>query len=210
LSAIESLAAERPAVTRDAFSAVFRAFSEKVDSGFSEENAANQNARATSGMDPNSMRDARRSCRSLNAAAGEECAHQCAAPPARDARESNQAVKKSFAPERRAALRQRISVRRLLGAYQRRQRHRRQPHPRRQPQPLRHQALAGVAEVVKARVETPIVVATWVPMLPTAYVASTATTANPRITIALAVPRTFLIEVTFASFTFSLPLQHQN
>src|SRR5262249_21231700 len=78
---------------------------------------------------------------------------------------------------------------RYLRGYQRRQRrqpHRRQPHPRRQPQPRRHQALADVVEVVNARVETPTVVATWVPMLPTAYVASTATMANERTTIALA------------------------
>jgi len=60
-----------------------------------------------------------------------------------------------------------------------------------------------VADVVNARVETPIVVATWVPMLPTAYVASTATIANPRMTTLLAVARTFLIEFTSAIFTLS-------
>jgi hypothetical protein len=61
--------------------------------------------------------------------------------------------------------------------------------------------------VVNARVETPSVVATWVPMLPTAYVASTATTAKPRITIALALARTLpVIDVTFAISTCNLPL----
>jgi len=53
-----------------------------------------------------------------------------------------------------------------------------------------------VADVVNARVETPIVVATWVPMLPTAYVARTATTANPRMMTVLAVEKTLLIDVT--------------
>jgi hypothetical protein len=61
--------------------------------------------------------------------------------------------------------------------------------------------------VVNARVETPSVVATWVPMLPTAYVANTATTANARITIVLALERTLpVIDVTFAMFTCNLPL----
>jgi hypothetical protein len=64
--------------------------------------------------------------------------------------------------------------------------------------------------VVNARVETPSVVATWVPMLPTAYVARTATTAKARIAIALALARTLpVIDVTFAIFTNNLPLPHR-
>jgi hypothetical protein len=60
-----------------------------------------------------------------------------------------------------------------------------------------------VAEAVNARVETPTAVATWVPMLPTAYVATTATTANPRTIMVLAFARTFSVIGVYPCYPFS-------
>jgi hypothetical protein len=48
-----------------------------------------------------------------------------------------------------------------------------------------------VVEAVNARVDTPTAVATWAPMLPTAQVPMTATTAQPRTTAVLVFARRF-------------------